>query len=234
MARSLGGFVFVRRAVLLLLGITICFACWQIWLIRRVMDQDRKLAAQRSRERVEQISGLAIAGLASTLRDWELSLREVDVLPPSTAVSAKLPEVGTLVVLRAQSEAIYPPQPLVFASDIFPSAPALAKFGVLDELEFREQNYDRALQELTILAGSKGKRPEALLRIARIQRKLHQPKAALTAYEQLANESGISPGNVPYSLLAAEGRCQVLSEAGEPERAAREASLKGRIPVGPR
>jgi signal transduction histidine kinase len=189
------------------------------------MDQDRKLAAQRSRERVEQISELAIAGLANTIRDWELSLREVDVLPPPLAVRTKLPAVATLVVLRTQSEVIDPPQPLAFVSGPLPSAAVLMKFGVLDELEFREQDYSRALQELTIRARKKGERPEALLRIARIQRKLHQPKAALTAYEQLANESGMSPSNVPYALLAAEGRCQALSESGESERAAKGAEV---------
>jgi signal transduction histidine kinase len=215
----LGGLVFVRRAVLLLLGIIVCFACWQIWLMRRVMEQDRKLAAQHSRERVEQISGLAIAGLANTLRDWELSLREVDALPPSAAVKAKLPGVGILVMLGPQSEAIYPPRPLLFTSNPLPLAAALTKFEALDALEFREQNYTRALEELAILAGRKGERPEALLRIARIHRKLHQQKEALAAYEQLAVESGMSPGNVPYSLLAVEGRCQALLEASESERA---------------
>ena len=128
-------------------------------------------------------------------------------------------------ILGPQSEAVYPPRPLLFTSDLLPPTASLGEFEGLDALEFREENYTRALQELTILAGRMSERPEALLRIARIHRKLHQPNTALAAYEQLGNESSTSPGNVPYSLLAVEGRCQALLEAGGSERAASGAEI---------
>ena len=72
----------MRRSLPLFLAIVVCLAVWQVWLTWRLMEQDRNLAAQHSRERLEQIADLAVAQLASTLGEWELSLRELDALPP--------------------------------------------------------------------------------------------------------------------------------------------------------
>jgi hypothetical protein len=43
----------VRRSFPLFLAIVVCLAIWQVWLTWRLMEQDRNLAAQRSRERLE-------------------------------------------------------------------------------------------------------------------------------------------------------------------------------------
>jgi len=50
-----------RRSLSLFLAVVVCLAIWQIWLTWRLMEQDRNLELQRSRERLEQIADLAVA-----------------------------------------------------------------------------------------------------------------------------------------------------------------------------
>jgi hypothetical protein len=93
----------VRRSLPLFLAIVVCLAIWQVWLTWRLMEQDRNLAAQRSRERLEQIADLALAQFTSTLAEWDLSLREMDALPPPAALKARFPLNGTLILLASPS-----------------------------------------------------------------------------------------------------------------------------------
>ena len=53
----------VRRILPLFLAIVVCLAFWKVWLTWRLMEQDRSLAARRSRERLEQIADLGMAQL---------------------------------------------------------------------------------------------------------------------------------------------------------------------------
>jgi hypothetical protein len=65
---------------------------------------------------------------------------------------------------------VYPRRPLLFVPE-----PPLADvqtprvFDAAEELELREQQYDRALAALQPLVNEAATRPEALLRIARIE-----------------------------------------------------------------
>jgi hypothetical protein len=98
----------VRRSLPLFLAIVVCLAIWQVWLTWRLMEQDRNLAVQRSRERLEQIADLAVAQLGGQLGDWDLNLRELNALPPPAALRAKFPLNGTLVILEHHSVAADP------------------------------------------------------------------------------------------------------------------------------
>lgn len=108
-----------RRSLSLFLAGVVCLACWQIWLTWRVMEQDRNLELQRSRERLEQIADLAMAQLARNLGDWDLGLRELNSLPPSSSLAAKFPVRATLIVVTRDSVRTYPEIPLLFV----PNAP---------------------------------------------------------------------------------------------------------------
>lgn len=220
----------VRRSLPLFLAIVVCLAIWQVWLTWRLMEQDRNLAAQRSRERLEQIADLAVAQLSSALGEWDLSLRELDALPPPAALKAKLPPNGTLVLLAHQSVAAYPGKALLFVPES-PSAGPLSKvFETAERLEFREQNYDRAIEALRPLTGQPATRAEAWLRIARLERRRNHPEAALAAYDRMSPETGVSPDGVPYALLAAGARCE-LSGAVKAAEQLRAALLEGRWPL---
>jgi two-component system, OmpR family, phosphate regulon sensor histidine kinase PhoR len=221
----------VRRSLPLFLVIVVCLAFWQVWLTWRLMEQDRSLAAQRSRERLEQIADLGLAQLASVLAEWDLSLREMDALPPSAALKTGFPLNATLILLASPSvNATYPSRPLLFVAEPPAAGPLPVGFDTADRTEFREQNYHRALEALRPLAEKPATRAEALLRIARLQRKLSHPEAALGAYDRMCGQTAVSPDGVPYTLLAAAARCDLL--AGQ-DGAVKEAErLRGDLSAG--
>jgi len=228
----------VRRSLPLFLAIVVCLAIWQVWLTWRLMEQDRNLAVQRSRERLEQIADLAVAQLGGQLGDWDLNLRELNALPPSAALRAKFPLGGTLVILEHQSVAADPPRPLLFVPEPPMASPLPDVFEAAAKFEFRDQNYERAIEALQPLTQQPAARAEALLRIARLERRLNHPDAALAAYDRMLQETAVSPDGVPYALLAAGARCELLADARDPRHSVAEATeqlraalVKGRWPL---
>ncbi len=190
------------------------------------MEQDRNLELQRSRERQEQIADLSTAQLARSLGDWDLGVRELNSLPPSSPLAARLPAHATLVVVTRDSVRSYPQRSLVFVpSSLVAAAMTPDLFDAADELELREQQFARAIAALTPLANQSATRAEALLRVARIQRKAIHPDAALATYTSLERESGINTTGTPYSLLAANAKCRLLTDLGRRKEASTAAEL---------
>lgn len=220
----------VRWSLPLFLAIVVCLAIWQMWLTWRLMEQDRNLAMQRSRERLEQIADLAVAQIAGMLGEWDLRLRELDALPPPAAVQPRLPPNGTLILLAQHSVAAYPARPLLFVPEPPPPGPLPKGFEAADKLEFREQNYGAAVEALRPLAEQPATRAEALLRIARLERRLNHPEAALAAYDRMSRETAVSADGVPYALLAAGARCELLAGGAAADQL-RAALLQGRWPL---
>ena len=227
-----------RRSLSFFLAGVVGLAIWQVWLSWRLMEQDRNLELQRTRERLEQIADLAVAQLARTLGDWELGLRELNSLPPPPSLRAKLPAGATFIVVSHGSVTVYPRTPLLFVPEP-PDADVQAPrvFDAAEELELRDQQYDRALAALQPLANEGATRSEALLRIARIERKAGRTEAALEAYKRLGAETALNPSGTPYALLAANARWRILAELGRREEASAEAKsirtrlLEGRWPL---
>lgn len=216
----------------------VCLAFWQVWLTWRLMEQDRNLELQRSRERLGQIADLSVVQLARSLEDWEFGLRELDSLPPSSSLLAKLPPGTTFLLVSHDCVTVYPRRPLLFVPDSpLPNVTAPHVFDAADELELRDQQYDRAIATLEPLVDQPATRAEALLRIAHIQRKASRPEAALEAYRRVAGETAVNPSGIPYSLLALNARCRIFMERGRREEAAKEAEsiraglLEGRWPL---
>jgi signal transduction histidine kinase len=214
----------VRRSLPLFLAIVVCLAVWQVWLTWRLMEQDRNLAVQRSRDRLEQISDLAVAQLGGLLGDWDLNLRELNTLPPPADPKARFPMNGTLVILEHQSVAAAPRRSLLFVPDPPSPTPLPDVFETAERFEFRDRNYERAIEALQPLTQQPAARAEAFLRIARLQRRLNHPDAALAAYDRMVQETTDSPDGVPYALLAAGARCELLATFHDPRHSAAEAT----------
>lgn len=231
----------VRRSLPLFLAIVVCLAIWQVWLTWRFMEQDRNLAVQRSRERLEQIADLAVAQLGGQLGDWDLNLRELNALPPPAALRAKLPLNGTLVILEHHSVATDPGRSLLFVPEPPSASPLPDVFEAAAKFEFRDQNYERAIGALQPLTQQPVARAEALLRIARLERRLNHPDAALAAYDRMLQETAVGPDGVPYALLAAGARCELLADSRNSRQSAanetrateqlRAALVEGRWPL---
>lgn len=202
MRRLIGRIFSARRTPALFLAIVAGLAIWQVWLTWRLMEQERSLAAQRSRERVEQIADLALAQLNSALGTWDAGLRDFRAAPPPGG-SLALAASGSAVTVK-------PARPLLFT----PEAPAPdpipdGAFAAAERLEFRDRNYAAAIEAMRPLAERPATRSEALLRIARLERRLGRDDAALAAYERLAGAAAIGSDGVPYALLAAGARCEM-------------------------
>jgi two-component system phosphate regulon sensor histidine kinase PhoR len=214
----------LRRSLPSFLGVVICLALWQVWLTWQLREKDRSLTAQRSRERVEQVADLAVAQLTGTLVDWDLRVREIVALPPQGTGKSRLPDAATIVLLTANSVKAYP-KPLLFVPE-FHSTPAgmPEAFESAEQIEYRDQRYDLAIEALQPLAHRAATRPEALLRMARLKRKLGDTQGALATYDRLSQELALSPSGVPYALLAVGARCGILAGLGDSRQTAAEAA----------
>jgi len=220
----------VRRSLPLFLAVVVCLAVWQVTLTWRLMDQDQNLAAEESRERLEQIADLAVSQLAGALADWELRLRELEALPPPPEFGAKLPAGGFLVVLGTNSVTTYPVRPLLFVPAPASGTPLPAVFDAAEKLEFRDKQYPKAISAVEPLLKNPLTRAEALLRLARIEKKRNHVDAALAAYNRLSQETSSSPEGMPYALLAADARCELARHDGAADQL-RAALIAGRWPL---
>jgi signal transduction histidine kinase len=227
-----------RRSLSLFLAVVACLVIWQVWLTWQLMEQDRNLEVQRARQRLEQTADLAISQLGRKIGDWDLTLRELRSLPPSTGPLSKVPAGSTFILISHGSIVLYPKRPLLFVPEVpTPGEPQVHAFDAADELELREQQYDRAIAALQPLLDAPATRAEALLRIGRIERKANRPQAALDTYKRLETEEAVNPSGMPYALLAANARCQIFTQLGKREngmseaRSLRAALLEGRWPI---
>jgi signal transduction histidine kinase len=204
----------------------------------RLLDQDRNLELQRSREHLEQVADLALAQVTDALKDWELGVRELQTLPPAAVVQSRFPQGTVFIAISDKQVEIYPKKTLLFTPLLpVPPPPEPGAFDGVDDLEFREQQYKRAMALLKPLVLKPRTRTEALLRLARIEYKASQPEDALATYAQLANEDTVTQSGTPYALSAMSARCRILMELGRKREAQVEASslraalLEGRWPI---
>jgi signal transduction histidine kinase len=227
-----------RRWLSVLLAGVVCLAGWQVWLTVRLLDQDQNIESQRSHDRLGEIADLAVAQLTRSLGDWDLGLHELNSLPPSPSTQARFPKGATFILVAEKGITTYPQRALLFTPVIPVAQKELPEaFGPVDELELREQQYDRAIALLKPLALKPATRAEALLRLARIEYKTNHADAALDTYKQLASEDALTPSGTPYALLAVSARCRILKELGQQQEAETEAAnlrrslLQGRWPI---
>jgi hypothetical protein len=108
-----------RRSLSLFLAAVICLAFWQVWLTWHLMEQDRGLERQRSREHLAQTADLAVAEVSRNLGNWQLILRGVESLPPPPSVQARVPTGSTFVLISISDVATYPQKALLFLPDVW-------------------------------------------------------------------------------------------------------------------
>lgn len=186
--------------------------------------EDRTLQHQRSQEARDQAAELAATALQRTVA--ELEERLAGASGDARAVSVRLDEGASLVVFGPDgvlarggvSLPYYPAIPAVedTSSDHFARADAL-EFGQLDTVG--------ALAALTplITAPDPAVRAGALLRQARIARKMGQTQRALAAFDSLIALDATRVGEWPAGLAGRQGRALLLESLGRRDELARDA-----------
>ena len=200
----------------LFLAITLVLATGLGWFGWRILEQDRALEGQRVQERLGQVADLVSANLLRNLAGLEERISNLSTLPDTALTreaSHDTQEVGSdamLVVFRPEGIDPYPRSRLLFYPSLqVAKEPAQRVFAAGESYEFRKKDYTNAFAayrelvrspDVTIRAG-------ALLRQARVLRKMHQEDRALAIYEELAKLDPTLVGGLPAGLLARAASC---------------------------
>ncbi len=192
-----------RAAFLAIAGLIVALLWLGGW---RLVQQERTLARQRTRERLENAASLVV-------RESERALaRSGD----DSSLTLAWDEKG--LRRTAGVPLLWTPAPSV------PREASPAAFAAGESLEFGASGAERAITEYQALL----KRPEAvvragaLVRIARCQRRLDRAGDALRSYEQLAALGATPAAGAPAELVALRERAALLDAEGQTSAAAQE------------
>lgn len=187
------------------------------WLSWQLVVQDRAAEAQRRRDILDQVADRVLASMQGALSE----------LPGTVAADvANLPAGVTAVSLGAAGTRVRPAGALLFVPTVPPAAaPPSSLFTPGERLEFVTGELRAALDAYSALARSPSTatRAAALLRVARVARKIRAPDEALSAYEQLAQLDPIDVDGWPAGLVARLGRLSLFEETNQTADRIREA-----------
>jgi two-component system phosphate regulon sensor histidine kinase PhoR len=186
-----------------------------VWLGTEILRQDRALEAQRLQERREGTADRIVVALDQVLSADERRLNSLSEPGPHPGTAGLVFVVAEGTQLRVRPETGLPYYPVTLPP---PEADA-SLFRAAEELEFRERDFDRAIEGLRVLTASRDPttRAGAQLRLARNLRKAGRPEAALEIYDELAEVEGRAVAGAPADLVARRARCALLDELGHRE-----------------
>jgi signal transduction histidine kinase len=209
------------RGLLILFGTVVALpAATLVFLGVRLLQQDRDLARQRRAEVLEQASDRAVRALGDDLAALQKRLSD-----PSWRPTEAPP--GSLYILMTPGDVRPTPSSALAYYPVVPRLrePPAAHFTEIEVAEFQAQALPKALEISRKLAGSADPavRAGALVRQARILRKLGRTADALPVYGRLATVTGVGINELPADLLARRMRCVLLEELARPDDLRREA-----------
>ena len=220
------------------IGLVLLVAGTLGWLGWRLLSQEEALVRQRFHDRLEQAADTQLAGFLRTVADTEAWLGQMGTVLPTAGDGRR----GDAVIVMFSADRVQT-QP----SGVLPYVPAIplaapfdpTVFAASDVLEFQSRDLAAAAEQLAGIAlGRNGAvRAEALMRLARVQRKAGHVDLALDTYAQLHDEQAIGLADAPYALVSRFARSQLLA-AAQPAAAEREAVAlatdlqSGRFAVG--
>ncbi|MCH7749662.1 MAG: HAMP domain-containing histidine kinase [Acidobacteria bacterium] len=202
-----------RHVLTIFLSVAVVSAGALGWLSWLLVAQDRALDVQRRQARLEQAADRATAIMQGALADLELQLTassaHTSEPPPGVVIVIGGP-TGVIDVVHPDGGLLYYPEP-----GQAPEAPT-APFIEAEQAEFARRDLVAAGNLYTALASGTDTavRAGALAGLARIRRKGQYPDAALAAYDELAELSGVRVAGLPPGLVARTGRARVLEDTG--------------------
>ena len=211
-----------RNLLVLFAVVTLLPAATLAVLGVRLLQQDRALAEQRRGEMLERAADHAVRTLEQSLASIERRLKGEGFS------EADVPEGALYAVLRGgRIDAVPAGRVPYYADETGAREPPAWPFEALEALEFRKQDFTGALEISHRLAASGDPliRAGALLRQARLLRKMKRPDEALDAYRRMSTLKAAAIGGMPADLVALRGRCTVLEEQSRTQELRHEAAV---------
>lgn len=213
-----------RSLLILFLCIVGIPAATLIALGLQLIEQDRALARQRKTELLQSLGNRGVKQLRQDLAGWTQRLATLG------CTQLTIPDDVVCLTVRGKAIEAFPRARIRHypVTRLFAATPAIA-FTEIDSLEFRSPpEWERALAAARPLArsGNATLRAGALLRQARILRKLGRPDEALSAFSALSQIPSVSIELIdePADLFARRTRCAMLAELSRTEELHREAA----------
>jgi signal transduction histidine kinase len=211
------------RLLLPFLATVVVLSAGLVWLGWRTIAQDRALAQQRVRDRLESSADLVATQLRQTLAELEEPLSRLSIVGAAgldDAASEYAAGLGDDALVVAFGDGVvqaYPIGRLPYhpGAEAGRGAPA-ELFAAGEAREFGAGDLIGAMAHFERLARSDDTevRAGALLRLARSQRKADLADAALTTYAALADMGPVPVAGRPADLVARHARCRLLADAG--------------------
>ncbi|MBI3264701.1 MAG: hypothetical protein HYZ58_16375, partial [Acidobacteria bacterium] len=190
------------------------------WLGVRIIQQDRDVERQRRRERLEVAAGRLALNIERRLQDLEEQL--VRGADGNTAAIHFLP-----VGLKSS-----PGWPLLYQPELSAGQEVSPSFLAGAEAEeFQRHDLAAAAARYRHLAESRKptERAAALIGLGRVLRQRGDRSGALQVYADLEQLGSVVVAGQPVGLVARQGRCKTLEEAGDAEALRREAADLARV-----
>ena len=188
-----------RFYIFAFLALVLILASATAWLGWRLLEQDRLLVLQRSAEARELAAGAVVVALEKRFVAAERDLASfAEGHTPAASVDTLFLRIASDRLDTAPGNLLYSPLASPLSSP--PEAPALAE---ADRLEFAENNLAAALRIVTPMPAA-----SALVRQARLLRKLHRYSEAAARYRRLSELGAVPVAGLPASLAGRVGELQ--------------------------
>lgn len=196
-----------------------------LWLGVQLLEEDRRLWADRDLERRESVADIIVRALDQKLAATAAGL-----------VKGDLPDGGVLARFDGSAVTVDPPDRILWG----PTRSHLTEMNTqaFAEAEIAEfsQTGDRGLATYAALARSTNpaERAGALLRLARVHRSTGDSAAAIREYRELAAFTDVAFNGMPADLIGRREVCDLLEQTRDMAALTREAEalrvefLKGR------
>lgn len=200
-----------RGLVLMFVLVTILPAAALVVLGVRLVDQERALAGQRRRDALDRAADRAVLLFTQELTRLHKRLAGPPFSPPVDSAVLVFRHRGNPV--EAIPDGRLPYLPAVAGLN----EPPPNSFSELETFEFSTHNLDKAIELSRRLAQTSDPavRAGALLRQARVLRKLGRIDDALDAYRNLSEIRGVGLGGIPIDLVALRARCTIWEERSQ-------------------
>jgi signal transduction histidine kinase len=200
-----------RTLLLILFLLTLVSVSALAWFGWKLLDQERMVEAQRMQERLEQTADRIAATLRGTLAETGERLGAAIAVPP---------EEGVLLSFQGDSITAQPPHRLLYYPSSLPLTEAKpAVFADAESFEFLQAQPAKALELYRRLAeaDSTPVRAGALLREARVLRRMERWEESKAVYAELAAFGDVPVAGDPAELLARHALAEISKRPEEIE-----------------